>query len=164
MNATNEKTFRDRNARRRERYATDPSYRKSVIERERQKRTAEPFDCRENLPLLGAETSDGIGVVREYEDHAETVTHTGLTFTIEEAAKALGRTPKSLYKYFSKDLFPRPAHFVKGPTGLKQEAYTESEMRALMIVFGKHQAETPYYGVYHTDTRNALFQCVATKQ
>lgn len=142
--------IKDRNARRRERYHNDPIYRQKIIEHERAKRERPTFDCRENLPKLAT-----IGTVRnvgeEHEGRAE------LTFTIEEAARALGRTPKSLYKYFTKGLFPRPDHKVKGPTGMEQEAYTEEQMRALVNAFGVHQSQTPYYGTYHEETKNALF-------
>lgn len=146
---------KQRNAERRARYAEDPTYRERIINYERSKRSTEPFDCRENIPLL-----QQLGNVREYHKADSNVITTGLTFTIEEAAKALGRTPKSLYKYYSKDMFPRPQYIVKGPTGLNQEAYTETEMRELIDVFGAHLAETPYYGVYHEATKAALFRCI----
>ncbi|QIG76120.1 hypothetical protein EVC24_099 [Rhizobium phage RHph_I4] len=149
-----EKTYKDRNARRRARYAEDAAYRQSIIERERAKRTKSVPDCRENLGRLGE-----IGNVREY-TKPNGVVDTGLTFTIEEAATALNRTPKSLYKYYKQDVFPRPIYTVKGPTGLVQEAYTEQQMRALINTFGAHLAETPYYGVYHKATRAALFACL----
>ncbi|AHC30484.1 hypothetical protein CC53_gp067 [Rhizobium phage vB_RleS_L338C] len=152
--AATDKTYKDRNARRRARYAEDPAYRQSIIERERSKRTTVVTDCRENLAHL-----ETFGHVREYHK-PNGVVDTGLTFTIEEAASAMGRTPKSLYKYYSKDMFPRPVYTVKGPTGLVQEAYTETQMRALINVFGAHLAETPYYGVYHKQTRAALFGCI----
>lgn len=148
-----ETVLKDRNARRRERYATDPAYRERILNYERQKRHTEPFDCRTNLETLAS-----FGVVRPVDGGAE-----GLTFTIEEAAKVLGRTPKSLYKYFSKNLFPRPPHTVKGPSGLDQEAYTEKEMVRLINVFGQHQSETPYYGVYHEETKKALFDALTKK-
>lgn len=152
---TAEKTYKDRNARRRARYATDEAYRQSIIERERQKRHTDTFDCRENLPKLAT-----FGNVRPVLTDDGAQVGEGLTFTIEEAARALGRTPKSLYKYFGRELFPRPNKRVKGPTGILQEAYTEQQMRALISVFGEHQSETPYYGVYHTETKDALFKCV----
>jgi hypothetical protein len=153
-----ETIVKDRNTRRRERYATDPAYRERILLHERSKRSSEPFDCRTNLTGLQA-----IGAFRAYDEvvvKGEIKGKAGITFTIDEAAKALGRTPKSLYKYFSKSLFPRPPHKVKGPSGLEQEAYTEDEMIRLIHVFGQHQAETPYYGVYHTDTTKALFEAL----
>lgn len=150
-----DKVYKDRNARRRARYASDEAYRQSIIERERQKRNTVTFDCRENLPKLAS-----IGNVRPILTDDGAQVGEGLTFTIEEAARALGRTPKSLYKYFARELFPRPNKRVKGPTGILQEAYTEQQMRSLISVFGKHQAETPYYGVYHVETKDALHKCV----
>lgn len=153
-----ETIVKDRNTRRRERYASDPAYRERILQTERSKRSTEPFDCRSNLKTLSE-----IGAFRAYDENVvngEVKGKAGITFTIDEAAKALGRTPKSLYKYFSKSLFPRPPHKVKGPSGLEQEAYTEAEMIRLINVFGAHQAETPYYGVYHTATTQALFEAL----
>lgn len=152
--AAKQKVYKDRNARRRARYAEDPNYRKGIIARERSKRKTEPQDCRENLAIL-----ETLGNVREY-TNAKGVVDTGLTFTVEEAGKALYRTPKSLYKYFTNNLFPRPNHTVKGPTGMTQAAYTEQQMRRLIVTFGDHIAETPYYGPYHKDTCRALMACI----
>lgn len=156
-----------RNARRRERYASDQAYREKAIKqvRETYRRTREAEgasvrqeDCRENLPKLFE-----LGRVRTIRVSGQQVKDNApkkLTFTLEELAKTLGRNTQVLYRWLSDDMIPAPLYEALNERNRWQGVYTEDEVTAIVQIFGKHQEISQYYRTFHENTRNSIHSAV----
>lgn len=153
----------EHNARRREKYSSDPEYRHKTIQgvrarylkdRESQGAEVRRDNCLDNLAALPT-----LGQIRELKNH-EGGTTLALTFTKEEMAAALSRHPQVFYRWLQADLLPAPAHEARNPRNRWQAIYTEPEVQAVLQVFGAHQQVSQYYRVHHSDTRTRMFDAV----
>lgn len=153
-----------RNERRRKRYQDDPKYRERQIQQVREsyrRRNSEKGeevrndDCRLNLDQLPE-----IGQLREVKLDTEHSIRM-LTFTMDEAAKALTRHPQVVYRWMLAGLLPEPVYRGKNHRNRWQDVFTVPEMRAMIEVFGKHQETSQYYRAFHEETRTEMYERVA---
>lgn len=92
-------------------------------------------------------------VFDEEMDHPVVVT----SYTVPEAAKALGRSEMTFKKWISDDLVPAP---ILKDTQHGYRIYSEGELRAVATVLAQHEIEFTYYSTKHEQTRHRLFQQV----
>lgn len=153
----------ERNAGRRARYRADSEYRDNAIRQVRasysRSREAAGLpvrqdDCRENLPLLA-----DIGQVRLVRGVGGNDTR-GLCLTTDEMAKALGRNTQVVYRWITEGMLPGPVLVALNGRNRWQAVYNETEVRALLQVFGEHQQRSQYYKQFHVETRDRLFAAV----
>lgn len=149
----------ERNARRRQAYATDPQRRANLQQAARlayrQQQEAEGQsvqfeDCRQNIPNLPQ-----IGQVRvvRFPDGASLTT---LSLTLEEFGLAIGRETKVVYRWLREGMFPRPALVSKIGTR-DQGVFSAIEATALLEAFAVHQQDYHYYRIEHVETTERLF-------
>lgn len=153
----------ERNARRRERYQKDGSYREKAIQQVRESyrraRLNEGLevredDCRKNIGLLPQ-----IGQVREVRIDDERRVRR-LTFTLDELAQAMCRNTQVVYRWIMTDMLPAPMFEARNQRNRWQSIYLEDEVLAILNVFGKHQETSQYYRAFHTDTKVAVLAAV----
>ena len=139
------------NAARRELYATDPAY------AERQRRAARESYRKDN-PLSPSKLTRGLlyeGTQREVTagdmEHPVMVA----TYTIPEAARALGRSELTFKRWISEDLVPDPI-LVDTTRGYRH--YSTGELRVIAAELAVHEREFSYYTSKHEDTRHRLMQ------
>ena len=160
-----QKVTQERNARRRERYHTDDSYRQEVNQRNRQNYReqsggVELRDCSDNLSIL-----KGLGTVRLIPATGDEI----LTFSSKEVAEVLdGYTDQFVYRCLKDGRFPpmgiEAEEEVANGRGTRKAAvmvYSEGEMRGIAEVMANHQKEYSYYRKSHTATTDALYAAVA---
>jgi len=153
----------ERNARRRERYQKDESYRQQTIQavrsryrvvREERGVEVRDDDAAENLAKLRI-----IGQVRDVsvgEDRSVRM----LTFTMDELARAVDRNPQVIYRWRGGDLIPAPIFTGRNMRNRWQPIYVVQEVRAMVAVFSQHQKQSQYYRLVHTSTRERMFEAV----
>ena len=149
----------ERNRRRRERYGSDPEYRKKAIESTRsgyrsRNVLVDGTTCLENLPklrYLGTDRTVLVGL--------EKVRLT--TFSIKEIADAINRRPEIIGRWIKKGMFPAPEMEVVNASGegvvKNVRVYPFEQAKYLVTIMGGHQKDTPYYRLDHDTTRDLLF-------
>ncbi len=153
---------------RKERYAQDPEYRNTAIERSRQnyqRTTEQRMDPRENLEGLLE-----LGVHTEYRREDGT-TGRRVMFSKAMVAELLGVKPKAFYEWVNDGRFPQSV--VEGKfinqrvrDGIPQQlvqwtaGYTLHEVRAAIEALGPHLSTMTYYRQDHQPTRKELFRRV----
>lgn len=152
----------DRNARRRERYASDTAYREKAVQqvREHYERIKEakglPIrsrDCLENLDRLTE-----IGSIREV-TLADERSVRMLTFQLKELATALDRNSNVVSRWVASRMIPPPIHHARLNGGTKARVYLVAEVRAIMEAFSEHQKTSQYIRSHHVE----FHQSVAAK-
>lgn len=153
----------ERNARRRDRYQSDESYREKAIQQVRESyrraRISEGLpvredDCRKNISLLPQ-----IGQVRDVridDDHRVR----RLTFTLDELAQSMCRNTQVVYRWIMTGMLPSPMFEARNQRNRWQSVYLEDEVTAILQVFGKHQETSQYYRAFHTETRDVMLATV----
>ena len=155
----------ERNARRRQRYQDDPTYRAEVLQRARQTQfdtrraagfeVSEGEDCRRNLPMLEASAQ-----TRDIEQNG-VARGSAKTVTTDELAQALNRDLQVLYRWMAKGMLPRPAFEARNARNRLQAVFTLAEAREIVTVFGEHQETSLYFRSTHIDTIRRINQAVA---
>lgn len=153
----------ERNARRRERYRSDPAYRQKAIQQSRKK--FEDRDVNEDAQHL-TQVRDKIasyGQVREVSLPDGTVRQM-LVLTSDELATVLGRTPNMLFRWRSSGKVPYGILQTRvGKTNA--QAYSVPEVAAMVDVLKDHFTERYYYHDSHTETIQRLFtQVINTRR
>lgn len=82
---------------------------------------------------------------------------TARTYTLPEAAKALGRTELTFKKWLAEDMIPEP---LLRDTIRNYRMYSEGELQAIANVLVEHEREFSYYTSKHEVTRHRIFQAV----
>lgn len=155
------------NRTRRERYRTDPDYKKNCLARNRawqrdRSGGVELRDCGSNHKDL-ARFGQSRNIVEAGEGKQPGKRH--LVFTAREVAEALdGYTSQAVYRWLRNGQLPAMTtlaiDFVNGRGGClrehKVQVYTFDEMRAVLKVLAEHQKEFSYYTRKHSDTRQKL--------
>ena len=82
---------------------------------------------------------------------------TVVTYTVPEAAKALGRSDLTFRKWIQEDLIPEPIlrDVIRG-----YRLYSQGELQSIARVLAEHEQEFAYYAVRHEATRHRMFQHV----
>ena len=139
------------NAARRKMYASDPGY----AERQRQ---AARDTYRKDHPLEQSKLTRGLltrGQQRELYtdemDHPVVVE----SFTVPEAAKALGRSEIGLKRWLSDGIVPPP---ILKDTVRNYRHYSAGELQVIARVLRDHEEEFRYLTVKHTPTIHTLWQ------
>lgn len=145
------KATEDRNEARRKLYATDTDY------AERQRRAARESYRKDN-PLAPSKLSGGLlapGTQREViageMDHPVVVE----TYTVPEAAHALGKSELTFKRWIAEDLIPEP---VLTDTTRGYKHYSAGELRVIARELASHEREYAYYTVKHDMTRQRIMQ------
>jgi len=143
----------DHNETRRKLYATDPEY------ADKQRRAARDAYRKEN-PLGPSKLTNGLllaGTQREViagdMDHPVTV----VTYTIPEAARALGKSELTFKRWIQEDLMPEP---ILMDTTRGYRHYSAGEVTVMANVLARHEREFAYYTAKHELTKHALLQAV----
>ena len=138
---------------RRERYASDTEY------ADKARGAAREYHNKIN-PKQPSKLNHGLlaeGVEREVYcagmDHPVTTD----TFTLPEAARALGRAPLTFKRWLLDELIPSP---VLRDTVTGYRLYSAGELGVIGAMLSRHEREFSYYTVKHTLTREQLFQAV----
>lgn len=162
--------WKERDRRRKARYATDPEY--SDLQRERSraayraKTGVELFDPRLNLDKM-----EKFGKVREVEMPHGTTRR--WVMTKAEVAEVFGKSLKLFYAWVQDNRFPEAVLFaieypitrdyakakgVKVPQRMR--VYTSDEVIAAIKALGEHLSKVSYYRADHERERTALFEAV----
>lgn len=138
-----------RNARRRERYAQDATYRAEEIDRSRAN-----YRDRNGSPAtndISRGNAGQYGVLRQIGVRPRKV----LTFTIKELAKVLGYNSQIMGRWVRDDRMPAPI-FEAGHL----KVYKYAEVRAIISVLSDHLKNTAYYRSDHHGTRSRMIKAV----
>ncbi len=79
------------------------------------------------------------------------------TFTIPEAAKALGKTELTLRKWIADDMLPAP---VLKETQRNYAVYSSGELQIIARVLVEHEREFAYYRFDHSSTIERMHQAM----
>lgn len=143
------------NARRRERYQQDKSYREAEKARARlagrEDRVSFP-DPREAIKHLNS-----FGAIRDVITPVGERRFTVLSF--EELATAMGRNVYLLYRWRKAGRFPSGVVYFRDERGGQPtQAFTLEEARVLMKIIGEHLENSQYYLAEHTETAEKIRQ------
>lgn len=167
----NPEWHKKRNARRRDRYHTDPGYRDEVKERSRkhysEKRQIEPFDPRSRLGEI-----ENFGKMRDVIYPNGVKTHVWC-MTKAEVSEFLGKTRKMFYTWVSDGRFPDAvitgfdlktrdwyAHAETVEVPQKVGVYHAQEVIAAVEALGEHLSRVLYYRRDHEEERERLYDAV----
>lgn len=131
-------------------YATDPDYAAQVKKDQRERYR------KENPPI--AKLENGLQARGEQREvFAEDMEHPVVveTFTINEAAKALGRSELTLKRWIEEDMIPPP---ILRDTVRSYRHYSVGELRVVARILREHEREFSYYAKTHEQTTHRLFQ------
>lgn len=79
------------------------------------------------------------------------------TYTVPEAARALGKSELTFKRWLSEDLVPEPV-LVDTVRGYRH--YSAGELAVMATVLAIHEREFSYYTTKHEETRHRLMQNV----
>lgn len=142
-----------RNEVRRLKYALDPEY------AERAKQTSRD-SYRKDKPLAPSKLSNGLleeGVQREVLAGDMDAPMFAATFTVPEAAKALGKSELTVKRWIKEGLIPPP---VLRDTRRGYLHYSEGELAVLARELAKHEKHMAYYSLAHEVTQHAIWQAL----
>lgn len=77
------------------------------------------------------------------------------TYTIPEAARALGKSELTFKRWLADDLVPEPV-LVDTVRGYRH--YSAGELSVIATVLARHEREFSYYTTKHEETRHAIMQ------
>lgn len=77
------------------------------------------------------------------------------SFTMSEAAKALGRTELTLRKWITEELIPGP---ILTDAVKNWRLYSVGELQVIADSLRQHEQDFVYYGSGHSQTKELLFQ------
>lgn len=77
------------------------------------------------------------------------------TYTIPEAAEALGRSVSNIRRWLDRDWIPAP-HLRDASRGLA--VYSQGELEVIRQELEAHEREYAYYGQQHEGMRHRMFQ------
>ena len=139
-----------RNARRREKYASDAEYRKRIYEANRERyRKENNVEIREAVPLKEVESY----ATRRTLDNGKKA----YCLDYSEMSKALGNYHAFvLHRWHRADKFPRGKH-VAVENGRNKSVYLLPEAKKLINVFRAHQKEKAYFTGNDQEVINKLF-------
>lgn len=143
----------ERNARRREQYATDPERAEAIRQQRRESyaRRTGKVPAKTCLGNVGKVPSAGT-VMAVHVGKGPFVI--GRVFTQTDVAEMLDRQPQVIYRWHQREIFPSPVLFDdKG-----NRYYADVEVIDFIKIMGEHQKETPHYRQDHTDVRDMLFK------
>jgi hypothetical protein len=132
-------------------YRDDPEY------AEKQRRAARDAYRKEN-PLAPSKLVAGLllpGLQREVIAGDMEYPVNTVTYTLPEAARALGKSELTFKRWVSEDLIPGPI-LVDTLRGYKN--YSAGELTVLAQELARHEREFSYYTKQHTATRHRIFQ------
>ncbi len=145
------------NKKRRMLYKTDPAYRQKQLEKSRtqyrDKAGVLASDCRENLAIL-----EEMGTYRPVFFPRKAVPV--LTFSMQEAAEALGISALAFYRWRQDGRIPEPVFRCASAGIMAINLYLLAEVRAMVEVIGEHQATCSHYRVSHVETTKKVFEAV----
>ena len=144
-----------RNRRRRNLYATDPSYAERI-------RRASLDTYRKEHPLPVSKLSRGLlarGTQKEVYvgDDLTRVPVVVEAFTVPEAATALGRSELCIKRWIADGLIPPP---ILRDTTRGYRHYSAGELSTIAAELKKHEADFAYLTATHTVTINAIWQMI----
>lgn len=79
------------------------------------------------------------------------------TYTVREAALALGKTLMTFNRWISEDLIPEP---ILHDTVRGYRHYSEGEVRIMARVLAEHEREFTYYSTRHVLTQERMHQAL----
>lgn len=77
------------------------------------------------------------------------------SYTIPEAAKALGRSELTFKRWIADDLIPEP---ILRDTSRNNRHYSVGELTTMARVLSEHERSYSYYTNRHTETRERMMQ------
>ena len=80
-----------------------------------------------------------------------------LTYTVPEAAAALGKSVPNLRRWLRRGLIPEPRLI---ETGRSLRVFSQGELEVMAHVLAAHEREFSYYCANHEGTTNRLFAAV----
>jgi hypothetical protein len=147
-------TIADHNAARRELYANDPEY----AERARTYVRRAYRAMNPPRPKIPDGQLRVKGVQREVEWEGEDSEPQMIeSFTIPEAAAALGRTELTFRRWLNKGLIPDPVLF---DTTRRYRLYSRGELQTVAKILAEHERSYTYYSEQNEDTRLRIEQAV----
>ena len=139
------------NATRRKKYASDPDYASKA-------RSASRETYRREHPLVASKLANGLltsGTQREvYTGDMDNPVYVE-SFTIAEAARALGRSEIGLKRWLTDGVIPPP---ILLDTVRRYRHYSAGELAVIARVLREHEEEFKYLTVKHTPTIHTLWQ------
>lgn len=141
----------DRNEARRNKYAQDPTY------ADKARRNARD-SYRKDKPLGPSKLANGLlekGQVRELFAEDMDAPTSVESFTLPEAARALGRAELTLKRWIREGLVPPP---LLKDTSRGYSHYTEGELTVLAKELAKHEKDMSNYSLTHAVTQHAIWQ------
>ena len=79
------------------------------------------------------------------------------TFSIIEAAGALGKSGPNFRRWVNEDLIPKP---VLRETTRGHYVYSREELEIILLILLEHEKEYVYFGASHTVTSNKIHQAI----
>lgn len=146
-------TARDTNEARREKYASDPAVREKV-----KKAARETY--RKDHPLTPSKTARGLRLPgQQRELFVDGMDHPvyAESYTIPEAAEALGRSVLGFKRWITDGLVPPP---VLRDTVRGYKHYSRGELEVIRREIARHEREFTYYSVKHESTVHMLWQAM----
>jgi hypothetical protein len=100
------------------------------------------------------------GTVRTYLDRSKAIV-TGVTYTVAEMTKLLGKCSKTMRLWMGDERFPKPTKVTYVKEGMHHLAvYTEEEAEAILYVLIEHYREKYQLSIDDTKTRKELLSAV----
>lgn len=79
------------------------------------------------------------------------------TYTMTEAAAALGRSEQTFKRWIVEDLIPQP---VLTDTIRQYKHFSVGELRVIARILAAHEREFSYYTMKHIQTRHRIMQAI----
>lgn len=143
----------DRNKQKRTQYASDPALRESVQAAGRER-------YRESNPLPPSRLQRGLltsGIRREVKAYGAGRSRIIDTYTIPEAAEALGKSLPNFRRWVTGELVPSP---ILKDTARSYFCYCAEELRIMARVLAEHERQYAYFCQSHQTTSNQIHQLI----
>lgn len=146
----------EHNARRRAKYASDPTLAEKIREQRREsyrrQRAGDTPVVDTGSCLANIARVDTMGVELPVRAGEQGNLVTGRVFNQKMTATMLDRQPQVIYRWHQRGIFPGPV--LQDASG--NLYYADVEVKHFVRILGEHQLTTPHYRVDHTDVRAKL--------